>query len=176
VNLLGFGHGAMMTRHSDAARLRLESRAVTVFARSGASLLLFAAAACAAAPRPTQASLRIRSNSPAVVEGRVRDPNGRPVAGIAVRGIPRGADIPWSAWALTGCDGVFRLTLAAPASYGFQLRWNAISVITTSREDPARQDVAVEPGQRRAGVELVFWRTLWRPLTESAPPETPSCP
>ena len=106
----------------------------------------------------------------------MRDPEGRPVAGIAVRGIPRGADIPWSAWAVTGCDGAFRLMLPAPASYGFQLRWNAISVITTSREDPARQDIALGPGERRSGVELVFLGTLWRPLTESAPAQTPSCP
>ena len=120
--------------------------------------------------------MAIRSNPRAVVEGRVRDPEGRPVAGIAVRGIPRGADIPWSAWALTGCDGAFRLTLPAPASYGFQLRWNTISVITTSPEDPARQNIVLQPGERRDGVELVFLRTLWRPLTESSPAETPSCP
>jgi hypothetical protein len=138
--------------------------------------IVLAAAACATAPRPTKASLRIRSNPRAVVEGRVRDPEGRPVAGIGVRGVPRGADIPWSAWVATGCDGAFRLTLPAPASYGFELRWNTISVITTSPEDPARLDIALEPGERRDGIELVFLRALWRPLTESAPAETPSCP
>lgn len=106
----------------------------------------------------------------------MRDPEGRPVAGIAVRGVPRGADIPWSPWAVTGCDGAFRLSLPAPASYGFQLRWNTISVITASGEDPARLDVALEPGERRDGVELVFLPALWRPLTEFAPAETPSCP
>ena len=137
---------------------------------------VLASAACSTAPTPTQATLRIRSNPRAVVEGRVRDAEGRPVAGIAVRGIPRGADIPWSAWAVTGCDGAFRLTLPAPASYGFQLRWKSVSVITASPQDPARLDVTVEPGERRDGIELVFLRALWRPLTESAPAETPSCP
>lgn len=98
------------------------------------------------------------------------------MAGIAVRGIPRGEDIPWSPWAVTGCDGTFRLSLAAPGSYGFQLLWNRISVITMSPQDPARLEIPLAPGERRAGVDLVFLAALWRPLTESAPVETPSCP
>ncbi|HYX20991.1 MAG TPA: hypothetical protein VFA98_09125, partial [Thermoanaerobaculia bacterium] len=29
------------------------------------------------------------------IEGRVTDPDGEPVAGVGVRGVPRGEDIPW---------------------------------------------------------------------------------
>ena len=55
--------------------------------------------------RRTAASRRIGANPPGFVEGRVRDPDGRPVAGIGVRGIPRGADDPVVA---AGDDGVRR--------------------------------------------------------------------
>ena len=131
--------------------------------------------ACAGAPRPTAANLRIRANPRAVIEGRVHDPEGRPVAGIGVRAVPRGADIPWSDWVETGCDGSFRLSLPAPGSYGFQLRWKKVSVITASPRDPARLDVPVEPGERRDGIDLVFLPALWREIKESVPDETPSC-
>ncbi|MEP6993938.1 MAG: carboxypeptidase-like regulatory domain-containing protein [Acidobacteriota bacterium] len=139
-------------------------------------LLVFAAAACASAPRPTRASIQIRANPRATLEGRVRDPEGRPVAGIAVRGIPYGKDIPWSDWAVTECDGSFRLSLFAPSTYGFQLLWNKTSVITASREDPARLNLPLAPGERRAGIALTFLGALWKPVTASAPERTPSCP
>jgi hypothetical protein len=149
---------------------------VTVFARGSALLLLLGSASCASAPRPTKASLEIRANPPAVVEGRVRNPEGRPVAGIGVRGIPRGEDIPWSPWVMTGCDGTFRLALAAPGSYGFQLLWNKTSVITASPQDPARLEIPLVPGERRGGVELVFLEALWGSITESSAVVTPPCP
>ena len=133
-------------------------------------------AACAAAPKPTAASRKIRANAPAVVEGRVRDAGGRPAAGLRVRGIPRGADIPWSPWARTDCDGSFRLSLAAPGSYGFLLGWKATALMTPSADDPALLQVAVEPGETVRGVELVFLGSEWSRLTEMAPADTPSCP
>jgi hypothetical protein len=149
---------------------------VTDFVRRGAVLLLLASVSCASAPRPTRESLRIRANAPAVIEGRVRDPEGRAVAGISVRGIPRGESVPWSAAAVTGCDGGFRLTVAAPASYGFELAWRGTSVITSRPEDPARLDVPVIPGEVRSGADLVFLSAEWRAITESAPERIPSCP
>ncbi len=133
-------------------------------------------AACATPPKPTAGSLRIGANAPAVVEGRVRDAGGRPAAGLRVRGIPRGADIPWSPWTTSGCDGSFRLSLAAPGSYGFLLAWKDAALITPSAEDPALLQVAVEPGQTVRGVELVFLESEWKLLTETAPADTPSCP
>jgi len=136
---------------------------------------LLVTVACAGAPRPTQANLRIRANPKAVIEGRVRDPDGRPVGKIEVRAIPRGADIPWPEWAETECDGSFRMSVAAPGSYGFQLRWKRVSVITPSPQDPARLDVPVMPGERRSGIDLVFLPAQWREITESAPEELPSC-
>jgi hypothetical protein len=131
---------------------------------------------CATAPRPTEASRRIQANAPAVVEGRVQDTEGHPVAGIAVRGIPRGKDLPWSPAVETQCDGTFRLALAAPGVYGFLLRWQQVSVITPSPQDPARLEIPVAPGEQRGRVDLVFLAPLWRQITESAPSEIPSCP
>lgn len=133
-------------------------------------------AACATAPKSTAASQKIRANAPAVVEGSVRDVGGRPAAGLRVRGIPRGADIPWSPWTTTGCDGSFRLALAAPGTYGFLLAWNETALITPSAEDPALLQIAVEPGENVRGVELVFLGLEWRRFTEAAPADTPSCP
>ena len=98
------------------------------------------------------------------------------MAGIGVRGIPRGEDNPWSSWVVTGCDGTFRLTLTAPGSDGFQLLWNKTSVITASPQDPARLEIPLVPGERRGGVEVVFLEALWRSITESAAIETPPCP
>ena len=141
-----------------------------------AGLALAWHAACATAPKPTAAAQRIGANAPAAVEGRVRDVGGRPAAGVRVRGIPRGADIPWSPWTRTDCDGTFRLTLAAPGSYGFLLAWNETAVITPSAEDPALLQVAVEPGETVHGVELVFLGPEWARFTEAAPADTPSCP
>ena len=133
-------------------------------------------AACAAAPEPTARMRKIAVNAPAVVEGRVRDVGGRPAAGLRVRAIPRGGDIPWSPWTTTGCDGSFRLSLAGPGSYGFLLAWNDTALITPSPEDPALLQVEVEPGQTVRGVELVFLGSEWKRLTEAAPADTPSCP
>ena len=146
--------------------------------RSRACVFLFAFSclACAAAPKPTEEMRRIDANPRAVVEGRVTDADGRPVSGISVRGIPRGRDIPWLPWATTRCDGTFRLTLAAPAHYAFQLLWDGRSVITDDPRDPARLEVAVLPGERRSGVDLVFLPALWRTVTGTGwePPPTAS--
>jgi hypothetical protein len=137
---------------------------------------VIALAGCATAPRPTASSLRIAKNPPAVVEGRVRDAAGRPVAGVGVRGIPRGEDIPWTAPAITGCDGRFRLSVAAPAAYGFLLSWKGTAVMTPDPDDPALTAVTVAPGAVVEGVELAFDLPAWREATAAAPAETPSCP
>lgn len=135
-----------------------------------------AAVACATAPRPTPESLRIGANTPAIVEGHVRDLDGHPVAGITVRGIPRGRDIPWSPAATTQCDGSFRLRLAAPGSYSFLLGWKEIAVMTPAPEDPGRRLVDLTAGEKRAGIDLQFLGPEWRQITDAAPAETPSCP
>lgn len=135
-----------------------------------------AASGCATAPKVTAATRRIEANPRAVVEGRVRDLDGRPVAGIGVRGIPRGADIPWAPAVPTGCDGRFRLSLAAPGYYGFLLLWEGRSVVTADPRDPARVEISVVPGQTVSGVELVFLGDEWRAISEAAPADTPSCP
>jgi hypothetical protein len=135
-----------------------------------------AAVACATAPRPTPESLRIGANTPAIVEGHVRDRDGRPVAGITVRGIPRGRDIPWSPPATTQCDGSFCLRLAAPGSYSFLLGWKGIAVMTPAPEDPVRLLIDLMPGEKRADIDLEFLGPEWGRVTDSAPAETPSCP
>ena len=132
--------------------------------------------ACATAPKQTDASRRVAANPPAIVEGRVRDADGKPVAGIGVRGIPGGKDIPWSPVALTGCDGSFRLSLPAPASYTFLLLWHGTGVITPDPEDPSRTSVSAAPGQVIKGVDLVFLASQWRDVTKSTPATTSSCP
>ncbi len=118
----------------------------------------------------------IRANPPAIVEGRVEDSRGRPVAGISVRGIPRSEDIPWFPAAVTACDGSFRLSLAAPGSYGFLLLWKGTAVITPSPNDPSRLEISLASGEKREDVRLVFLASEWRKVTESAPEDTPSCP
>jgi hypothetical protein len=137
---------------------------------SGRACVLLAAAACLAAcatpPRPTAQARRIAANPRAVVEGRVRDVSGHPVAGIGVRGIPWGRDIPWSPAAETDAAGRFRLSLAAPGSYGFLLVRDGRTVITPDDRDPSRLSIAVEPGQRRDGVELVFLASEWERAME----------
>jgi len=135
-----------------------------------------AAVACATAPRPTPESLRIGANTPAIVEGHVRDRDGRPVAGITVSGIPLGRDIPWFPPATTQCDGSFRLRLAAPGSYSFLLGWKGIAVMTPAPEDPGRLLIDLTPGEKRADIDLEFLAAEWRRVTDSAPAETPSCP
>jgi hypothetical protein len=149
-------------------------------ARRIARLLLWGVSAalsltCAAAPKPTAASLRIGANPPGFIEGRVRGLDGRPAAGIGVRGIPRGADIPWSPPATTACDGTFRLALAAPGDYGFLLILKGESVVTADPRDPALVEVTLEPGQTRSGVELTFLADEWGRIT-GKPVGTLSCP
>ena len=138
--------------------------------------MVAAALGCATAPKVTAATKRISANPRALVEGRVRDLDGRPAAGMGVRGIPRGADLPWSPAATTGCDGAFRLSLAAPGSYGFLLLWNGEGVETSDPRDPAQVEIAVAPGQTISGVELVFLGEEWRAISAAAPADTPSCP
>jgi hypothetical protein len=119
---------------------------------------------------------KIAANPPAIVEGRVRDAGGNPVAGVGVRGIPAGKDVPWSPVVETGCDGRFRLTLAAPAAYSFVLLWRGTGVITPDARDPSRATVTVAPGMAAAGVELVFLAAAWRGAAAAVPQATPSCP
>src|SRR5262249_31781100 len=119
---------------------------------------------------------RIAANTPAVVEGRVVDPEGRPAVGVGVRGIPRGEDIPWTAPATTGCDGRFRLSLAAPAAYGFLLSWHGVSVMTPEQDDPALVGVPVEPGSHVDGVVLVFDAEAWRQAADVDAAGKSSCP
>jgi hypothetical protein len=135
-----------------------------------------AAASCASAPKPTAAAVRIAKNAPAVIEGRVGDTAGHSVAGIAVRAIPRGADIPWAAPSVTDCDGKFRLSVPAPAAYGFLLSWKGTAVITPDSDDPALVAVAVEPGDRVTGIALVFDGAAWSLACAAAPAGTPACP
>jgi len=106
----------------------------------------------------------------------VIDASGRPVAGIAVRGIPWSRDLPWTAPATTACDGSFRLPLPAPGSFGFLLIWQGTSLITPSPEDPSRVTIQAEPGQRHEGVELIFLGPAWRRAISTAPAQTPTCP
>ncbi len=119
---------------------------------------------CAAAPRPTAASLALARNPRATIEGRVLDRQGRPVAGIGVLALPRGRDIGWSPRAVTDPEGRFRLSVFAPAEYGFLLSWRGRTVVTPEGEDPARLSLSVAPGERRQGIELVFLRDSWEKL------------
>jgi hypothetical protein len=135
-----------------------------------------AGGACATAPKQTDASRRVAANPPAIVEGRVRDADGKPVAGIGVRGIPGGKDVPWGPVAVTGCDGSFRLSLPAPASYTFLLLWHGTGVITPEPADPSRTSISAAPGAVIEDVDLVFLAPQWRDVTRSAPATTPSCP
>jgi hypothetical protein len=90
------------------------------------------------------------------------DPAGVPVAGISVIGLPRGKDVPWSPPAVTDSSGRFRLTVFAPAEYGFLLRAEGRTVVTPLPEDPSRLAIPVVPGERREGIELVFLREPWK--------------
>jgi hypothetical protein len=132
--------------------------------------------ACATAPKQTDASRRVAANPPAIVEGRVGDENGKAAAGIGVRGIPGGKDVPWSPVVETACDGRFRLVLAAPASYTFLLLWRGTGVITPDPRDPSRTSITVAPGEVVAGVDLVLLASEWRDAGAAAPAATPPCP
>ena len=142
----------------------------------GAITIAIAVGACATAPKQTEASRRIAANPRAIVEGRVRNADGKPVAGIGVRGIPGGKDVPWGPVALTGCDGSFRLSLPAPASYTFLLLWHGTGVITPDPGDPSRTSVSAAPGAVIKDVDLLFLAPQWRDVTKSTPATTSSCP
>lgn len=138
--------------------------------------MTLALVACATPPKPTAAAKRIAQNPPATIEGRVTDPDGKPVAGIGVRGIPRGEDIPWWPAATTDCDGRFRLKVAAPAAYAFLLSWKSVAVMTPEADDPSTTAVPVRPGSAVDGVHLVFDAAAWRKADAADPPDDPSCP
>ena len=125
---------------------------------AGAALLL---ASCSTAPKVTEATKRVAANPRAVVDGVVRDEHGRPVAGVGVRGIPRGKDVPWSPPATTDCGGHFRLSLPAPSGYAFQLYWNGKSIATDDPADPSRIEITLVPGEERRGLDLVLLRSRW---------------
>jgi protocatechuate 3,4-dioxygenase beta subunit len=130
-----------------------------------ALLCVLLSGACATPPRPAPETLTLAANARATVEGRVTDRQGRPVAAIRVQALPRGKDAGWSApTAVTDSEGRFRLSLIAPAEYGFLLSWQSRTVITPEKDDPARINVAVRPGENRAGIELLFLREEWEKL------------
>ena len=139
-------------------------------ARSAGALLTLLVGGCVSPPRPTVESIRIAANRPAVLEGVVRDRDGRPVAGVSVQALPRGKHVPWSPPARTDAEGRFRLTVAAPAEYGFVLSSGGITVVTPDPADPARLRIPVQPGERRTGAELTFLRDEWRALAGERPP------
>ena len=129
-----------------------------IFAQRRATALLCAllSFACVTPPRPARETVALAANARAIVEGRVTDREGHPVAAIGVQGLPRGKDAGWSAAAVTDSEGRFRLSLVAPAEYGFLLSWQGRTVIT-----PEDARIAVLPGQRREGIELLFLRDAW---------------
>jgi hypothetical protein len=118
-------------------------------------------AGCASRPRPTAEAIRRGTNPPAIVEGRVLDPQGRPVAGVTVWGLPRDKDVGWSAPSVTDGAGRFRLTLVAPGEYGFLISWKGVTVVAPRKDDPSRVLVALGPREKRTGVEIVFRREEW---------------
>lgn len=121
----------------------------------------FVAAGCATPPRPTMEAVRRSANARAVVEGRVRDAEGRPVAGVSVQGLPREKHLEWTPASVTDERGRFLLTLVAPGEYGFVIAWKGLTVVTARRDDPSRVRVSLRPGERRDGIELVFRRDEW---------------
>jgi hypothetical protein len=131
-------------------------------ARALVAVIVSLAFACASPPKATPAAQRLIGNARAVVEGRVVDRAGRPVAGLGVTAIPRGRDIEWSPVATTEPDGRFTLTLFAPAEYAFFLSRGARTVITAEPDDPCRVVVAVQPGERYTGLELRFLEEEWK--------------
>jgi hypothetical protein len=137
--------------------------------------LALLAAACASAPKVTEATRRVAANPPATVEGVVHDEEGKPVAGIGVRGIPRGKDIPWAPPATTDCAGRFRLEVPAPAGYAFLFVWNGRSIATDDPADPSRIEITLHPGETHAGVELVLVRARWEAVTGESPGLPATC-
>ena len=131
---------------------------------------------CSTAPKVTEATKRVAANPRAIVDGVVRDEDGRPMAGIGVRGIPRGKDVPWSPAAITDCDGRYRLPLPAPAGYAFQLFWNGKSIATDDPADPSRIELTLVPGEERRGLDLVLVRSRWESIAGESPATAVSCP
>lgn len=72
--------------------------------------------------------------------------------------MPRNENLLWSDAAVTDGEGRFRLSVAAPGEYGFLVTSGAITVLTPRPDDPSRMVVSLRPGERRAGIELVFRR------------------
>ena len=124
-------------------------------------IALVLGAGCASRPRPTAEAVRRGTNPPAIVEGRVVDPQGHPVAGVTVWGLPRDKNVGWSAPSVTDAQGRFRLTLVAPGDYGFLIARRGITVVTPRKDDPSRVLVALGPRDKRTGVDLVFRREEW---------------
>ncbi|HSE62860.1 MAG TPA: carboxypeptidase-like regulatory domain-containing protein [Thermoanaerobaculia bacterium] len=121
---------------------------------------------CATRPSPTPEAVRRSVNPPAIVEGRVVDPQGAAIAGISVKGLPRDKDLGWSPASVTDGGGRFRLELVAPGEYGFLLFWNGVAVVTSRADDPSRILVKVGPGERRGGLQIVFRRDEWERRAE----------
>lgn len=120
------------------------------------ALAILVASGCASRPRPTAEAVRRAWNAPAIVEGTVRDPAGKPLAGLSVQGLPRSKDLQWSPAAVTDGSGRYRLSLHAPGEYGFLVTSGEITLVTARRDDPSRTVVSLKPGERRTGVDLVF--------------------
>jgi hypothetical protein len=124
---------------------------------AGAAVIaLLLVAGCVSRPRPTADAVRRSRNPTAVVEGVVRDPAGRPVAGVSVHGLPREKDLLWSPASVTDAEGRFRLVLDAPGEYGFLISSGGITVVTPREDDPSRVTVSLRPGERRTGIALRF--------------------
>ena len=139
----------------------MTSHVIFAHTRRAAILLALVPAACATPPRPAAETLALALNARATVEGRVTDRQGRPIAAIRIQGLPRGEAVGWEKPALTDSEGRFRLSLVAPARYGFLLTWRGRTVVTTDEDDPARLDVAVTPGETRRGIQVLFLREEW---------------
>lgn len=116
---------------------------------------------CATRPQPTPETVRRSANPRAIVEGRVVDPRGAPVAGVSVRGLPREKEVAWTAPSVTDVQGRFRVELVAPGQYGFVLSWKGITIVTPFEDDPSRVLLRLAPGERRSGIELLFRREEW---------------
>jgi hypothetical protein len=126
-----------------------------------ATILALLACACASRPRPTAETLERAANPRAIVEGRVVDVRGEPVAGVSVRGLPREKDLAWSPPSVTDARGRFHLELVAPGDYGFLISWKGLTIITPRKDDPSRVPLTLSPGEHREGIELLFHREEW---------------
>jgi hypothetical protein len=126
--------------------------------RLAGALAILLVAGCVSPPRPTTDAVRRSRNPTALVEGVVRDPAGRPVAGVSVHGLPREKDLLWSPASVTDADGRFRLVLDAPGEYGFLIYSGGVTVVTPRSDDPSRTTVSLRPADHRTGIALVFRR------------------